>query len=61
MIGFQKGKTFGGRTSRSDQIDGLTSPSDVRDRSNRKGVKNFKAVKVVKGVRVIKGVKWFKT
>ena len=38
----------------------LTSPSDVRDRSDRKGVKYFKVVKVVKGGKEVKGVEWVK-
>ena len=38
----------------------VTSPSDVRDRSDRKGVKYFKVVKVVKGGKEVKGVEWVK-
>ena len=38
----------------------ITSPSDVRDRSDRKGVKYFKVVKVVKGGKEVKGVEWVK-
>ena len=32
----------------------------MRDRSDRKGVKDFQVVKVVAGVMGFKGVKWFK-
>ena len=33
-----------------------TSPSNVKDRSDREGVKDFEVVKVVEGVKVVKRV-----
>ena len=32
----------------------------MRDRSDRKGVKDYNLVKVVKGSKVVKWVRWFK-